>query len=211
MILALAVISSMLVSVIMRVSEKRVSKNVSMLASNYAMCIALAAICTGTWELFPISREGFPFCAGIGLVSGLVYVGSFMLLQWNTKVNGIVLSSMFMKLGVMVPTAMAIAVFHEAPRPAQIAGMATALLAILMINLEKGGGKAASGAGLVLLLLGGGTADAMSKVFEELGADALPQADHGDGADFRGACAAECVDDRRSPHARLRARRKPWS
>ena len=42
-------------------------------------------------------------------------------------------------------------------------------LAILLINLERGSQKAASRAGLVLLLLVGGSTDATAKIFEELG------------------------------------------
>lgn len=171
--LILAVTSSMLVSVIMRVSEKYIHNNITMLASNYLMCSVLAAICTGTWNLFPVSAEGFPFSVGLGLISGLFYMGSFMLLQWNVKTNGIVLSSMFMKLGVMVPTLMAILVFGEVPKAVQVIGMIVALAAILLINLEKGSGKAASSLGLVLLLVAGGATDAMSKVYEELGVSAL--------------------------------------
>lgn len=140
--LILAVTSSMLVSVIMRVSEKHIHNNITMLASNYLMCSVLAAICTGTWNLFPVSAEGFPFSVGLGLISGLFYMGSFMLLQWNVKTNGIVLSSMFMKLGVMVPTLMAILVFGEVPKAVQVIGMIVALAAILLINLEKGSGMA---------------------------------------------------------------------
>ena len=138
--LILAVTSSMLVSVIMRVSEKHIHNNITMLASNYLMCSVLAAICTGTWNLFPVSAEGFSFSVGLGLISGLFYMGSFMLLQWNVKTNGIVLSSMFMKLGVMVPTLMAILVFGEVPKAVQVIGMIVALAAILLINLEKGSG-----------------------------------------------------------------------
>ena len=41
--------------------------------------------------------------------------------------------------------------------------------AILLINLERGSQKAASRAGLVLLLLVGGSTDATAKIFEELG------------------------------------------
>ena len=171
--LILAVTSSMLVSVIMRVSEKYIHNNITMLASNYLMCSVLAAICTGTWNLFPVSAEGFSFSVGLGLISGLFYMGSFMLLQWNVKTNGIVLSSMFMKLGVMVPTLMAILVFGEVPKAVQVIGMIVALAAILLINLEKGSGKAASSLGLVLLLVAGGATDAMSKVYEELGVSAL--------------------------------------
>ena len=171
--LILAVISSTLVSVIMRASEKYVRNNITMLASNYFMCSALAAICTGTWNLFPISAEGFPFSVGLGLVSGVFYMGSFMLLQWNTQKNGIVLSSMFMKLGVMVPTLMAMLVFGEIPRAVQVVGMLVALAAILLINMEKGSGKAVSSMGLVFLLVAGGMTDAMSKIYEELGVSTL--------------------------------------
>lgn len=171
--LILAVVSSMLVSVIMRVSEKHIHNNISMLASNYLMCTVLAAVCTGTRNFFPVSAEGFPFSVGLGLISGVFYMSSFMLLQWNTKKNGIVLSSMFMKLGVMVPTLMAILVFREKPQGAQVLGMLLAVAAILLINMEKGSGKAASSAGLVFLLIAGGMTDAMAKIYEELGVGAL--------------------------------------
>ena len=125
--LIMAVISSVLVSVIMRVSEKHVRNNISMLASNYLMCTLLAAACSGTWNLFPVSEAGFPFSVGLGMISGTFYMGSFMLLQWNIRKNGIVLSSMYMKLGVLVPTLISVAVFHEIPRVSQIAGMVIAL------------------------------------------------------------------------------------
>lgn len=171
--LGLAIISSMLVSVIMRVSEKHIHNQISMLASNYLMCTLFAAVCTGTWNLFPTDQSGFAFSVGLGAISGLFYMGSFMLLQWNTAKNGIVLSSMFMKLGVMVPTLMSIVVFRETPQVSQIIGMLIAVGAILMINAEKGNNKAASGAGLVFLLLAGGATDAMSKIYEELGVSDL--------------------------------------
>ena len=167
--LILAVLSSMLVSVIMRVSEKYIHNNISMLACNYLMCTGMAAICTGTWNLLPVGAEGFTFSLGLGVVSGLLYLGSFVLLQWNIQKNGVILSSMFMKLGVMVPTLMAVTVFREMPKSTQVIGLLIALGGILLINLEKGSGKAASGVGLVALLLAGGGTDATSKIFEEWG------------------------------------------
>ncbi|MBQ9299633.1 MAG: EamA family transporter [Clostridia bacterium] len=171
--LILAVICSVLVSVIMRVSGKYVRNDISMLACNYLMCTVLAAICTGTWNLLPINADRFSFSLGLGGVSGILYLSSFILLQWNVRKNGVILSSMFMKLGVMVPTLMAIFIFREVPQLSQVIGLVIALGAILLINLEKGSGKAASGIGLVLLLLTGGGTDATSKVYEELGAAPL--------------------------------------
>ncbi len=166
--LVLAVLSSVLVSLIMRISEKHIHNNISMLAANYLMCTVLAMFFTGTMEIFPQS-EGLTFCLGLGAVSGAFYLGSFMLLQWNISQNGVVLSSMFMKLGVIVPTVMSMVFFSEVPQGTQVIGIIAALAAILLINLEKGQGKAASGTSLILLLLIGGGTDAMSKVFEVLG------------------------------------------
>ena len=171
--LIMAITSSMLVSVILRVSEKHIRNNTSMLAANYLMCMVLAAICTETWNLFPVFEQGFPFSVGLGVISGMFYLGSFMLLQWNIRENGVVLSSVFMKLGVLVPTLMSILVFGEIPQAFQVMGMVIAVCAILLINMDGKGEKAKNGWGLVFLLLAGGATDAMSKVFEELGVAAL--------------------------------------
>lgn len=164
--LVLAIVSSMLVSVTMRLSEGRAKNGVSMLAMNYLMCTGLSVAFAGTADFFP---EGFGYPFGLGLVSGAMYLGSFMLLQWNIRVNGVVLPATFMKLGVVVPTLMAMLVFHEEPRPTQLLGMALALAAILLIQSEKGAGRAKNAAGLVVLLLGGGLTDAMAKVYEQTG------------------------------------------
>ena len=64
---------------------------------------------------------------------------------------------------------MAMLIFGERPGAVQMAGMLLAFLAILLINLERGSQKAASRAGLVLLLLVGGSTDATAKIFEALG------------------------------------------
>lgn len=53
--LLLAVISSMMVSVLMRLSETRIHNNVSMLACNYLMCTGLAALYA---KAMPSSQEG---------------------------------------------------------------------------------------------------------------------------------------------------------
>ena len=166
--LVLAILSSASVSVIMRLSERHVRNNVSMLAVNYWMCALLAALFAGGARLLP-SGEGAAFAVSFGAFNGLLYLGSFLLLQWNVRENGVVLPATFMKLGVLVPTLMAIAVFREAPTGAQLAGIAAAIVAIVMIRFERGEHRAKSGLGLILLLLGGGATDATSKIYEELG------------------------------------------
>ena len=83
------------------------------------------------------------------------------------------LPAIFMKLGLMVPMAISIIFFHEIPTFPQILGACIAFIAILLINMEHEHTTVQFKVGLILLLLGGGCADAMSKIFDELGDNAL--------------------------------------
>ena len=165
--LLLAILSSALISIGMRISDKHISNNISMLAVNYFTCAALA--------FFYIPAARIPFGAGmgtslmLGIIGGVFYLGGFVLFQWNVSKNGVVLPATFMKLGVLVPTLLSILVFGEKPGVMQLIGFAGALAAILMIHFEGKSSRAGNRWALIALLLGGGMADAMSKVFEELG------------------------------------------
>ena len=166
--LLLAIFSSAMVSIVMRLSTNRVRNNVAMLMMNYLMCLILAALYTGIGNLFPATAT-LGQTLGMGAIHGALYLGSFMLLQANVKSNGVVLSATFMKLGLLVPMVVSVLIFGETPKLLQIVGFLTALAAIVLINSEKDSMEMGSKAGLILLLIGGGSGDAMSKVFEELG------------------------------------------
>ena len=166
--LLLAIISSALVSLVMRLSTDKVKGNIAMLVVNYIVCTCLAAGFAGFGELVP-ENQGVGRTLGLGAVNGVLYLASFVLFQMNVKRNGVVLASTFMKLGLLVPMVLSVFLFGEIPGVVQIIGFALAIIAILMINLEKDSGGKGFKFGLVLLLLCGGMADAMSKVFEEVG------------------------------------------
>lgn len=170
--LLLAICSSALVSIFMRLSEAKIHNNTAMLAVNYVMCTAMAALYAGPADLFP-KAEGLGTALGLGVVGGVFYLGGFVLLQWNVAKNGVVLSATFMKLGVLVPTLMSILLFRESPTAPQLLGLAGAFAAILLIHFDGGGGKVGHGLGLILLLAAGGMADSMSKIYEQLGDPAL--------------------------------------
>jgi len=170
--LLLAICSSAMISMVMRISEKYISNNLSMTAVNYAICAVMAALYTGAGGSLP-AGEGGGFALWLGIASGGLYLASLLLLQWNVANNGVVLSATFMKLGVLVPTLMAILCFGETLRAWQLAGLVLAVIAILLIQLEKGAGKAVSSLGLVVVLLAGGLCDSMSKIYEVYGNPAL--------------------------------------
>lgn len=166
--LVLAVLSSAMVSITMRFSETKIKNNTGMLCVNYIMCLVLSWAYTGFAVLFP-AVPGLSLARTLGGVNGVLYLAGFVLLQVNIRKNGVVLSSTFMKLGLLVSMVVSVIFFREQPEVWQWLGFALAVAAIVLVNYRPGGGKAGSKAGLLLVMLAGGSADAMSKVFEELG------------------------------------------
>lgn len=165
--LILAILSSALVSIVMRVSGKFSRNGMTMLAANYVMCTVLAAVLAG--GVIP-AGEGAGLTIGLGSVCGVLYLLGFVLLQWNIRRNGVVLPATFQKLGVLVPTIAAITIFGEEPAGAQLAGIALAVCAILVMQGKyEGGMQGRSTLGLLALLLCGGCSDVMSKVFKAWG------------------------------------------
>lgn len=170
--LILAVISSALISIIMRVSSDKIKANRSMLAMNYLVCLTLGAG-YAKYRIFPVNETGFSVTLGLGILSGVLFLVSFILFQVNTQKNGVVLSAIFMKLGLLVPIVMSILLFGELPTAVQAIGFCIAVAAIIGINYQKDDGNSKFSMGLIFLLLVGGSADVMAKIYEEYGTLAL--------------------------------------
>ena len=139
--LLLAILSSTMVSVVMRLSTDKISANLSMLAVNYLICSALGAL-YAKFDLWLPEASGFWFTVGLGVLSGVLYLAGFVMLQRSVRKNGVVLSSVFMKLGLLVPIVMSLLLFGEIPTLVQIAGFVIAVGAIVLINLKKDTGAA---------------------------------------------------------------------
>ncbi len=170
--LCLAILSSCAIALLMRISANKVTAKLSMLSVNYLICSLLGAAYAG-FDLICPDVSGFSTTVALGVVGGILFLVSFMLFQWNTARNGIVLSSVFMKLGLLVPMILSVLVFHELPTWTQITGFCIALIAIVLINGKKENSGSRFRWELLVLLLMGGGADAMTKVFEALGPAAL--------------------------------------
>jgi len=166
--LLLAIISSAMISVIMRISTEKNEGKYAPLAMNYLICTLLSAGYAGFGRLFP-AHAGLGLTLGLGAISGVLFLAAFLLLQINVQKNGVVFSAVFMKLGLLVPMALSILFFGEIPTWLQGVGFLAAVGAILLMHLQKGAGNARAAGGLILLLLAGGGSDAMAKVFETLG------------------------------------------
>ena len=166
--LVLAFCSSALVSVGMRFSDSKVNNSLGMLAVNYIICALLAAAESGFASLLP-GQPGLGFALGLGIANGAIYLAGFLLLRHNITRSGVVLSSTFMKLGLLVTMVISIVFFGEKPGIVQLLGFGLAVVAIVLINGTPGGKTGAFRMGLLLLMLTGGLCDGTSKIFEELG------------------------------------------
>lgn len=164
--LFLAICSSVAVSLLMRLSAKKAPDSYWMLSCNYLVCLLIAACFTGFDGFLP-QGDGFGLTLGLGIVNGAIYLISFVLYQHSVKRNGMVLSSTFMKLGLLVPIVVSLLVFRQIPALWQVFGFVIALAAILL--LQSKGKDGAFSFGLILLLITGGGANAMSEIFEEVG------------------------------------------
>ena len=166
--LLLAIICGALISVLMRMSTEKVTGSIGMLAVNYLVCTVLAAVYTGGQSISG-GMMGLSGTVCMGIFNGVLYLSGFVLLQFIIKKNGVVLASTFQKLGLLVPMVLSVCLFGEVPALWQVIGFVLALAAIVLVN--AGGEKSGAGRkmGLILLLLICGGADAMSKVFEQLG------------------------------------------
>lgn len=133
--LILAIISSSLVSIAMRVGEGRAKNNIGMLSVNYFICMILSIIYVGVGNLFQ-TGEGLGTAIGLGTINGFFYISSLVLFQNSVKQNGVVLSAIFMKLGIMMPLVISIVLFKEMPTVVQMFGFVIAIIAIVLINLK---------------------------------------------------------------------------
>ncbi|MBQ1888062.1 MAG: EamA family transporter [Firmicutes bacterium] len=176
--LILSILCSTLMSVLMRWFEDRISERMVMFITNYFVCIGLARWYMGAQPLFPDSGSlGFTLLCGF--ISGVFFLVSLAISQWNFATSGIILSSTFSKLGVLVPTSMAVIVFGERPGILQILGFALAIASIFLINSDGGRGnltelgKTKDPKLLKLMLFANlfasGMTSAMSNIFDKMG------------------------------------------
>ena len=164
--LLLAIAGSSMISILLRISSGKIKEGCSMLAFNYLTCTVLGLIYAGfTPDI--IRNPGFPAALGLGVVNGILLLVSFILMQSSVRKNGVVLTSIFTKLGLLVPVVLSVVVFREMPTWVQIVGFCIAIAAIIVINLQKDTGRF-DWSLIILLLLAGGT-DAMAKIYEALG------------------------------------------
>ncbi len=180
--LILAVLCSASMAVALRLSEEYSSNKYAILMGNYVTCTMVAFLLLPEKQIIPTAKflmsasdgasgvkAAMTTAMAAGVLNGIFFLGTLLLLQYSIRKNGAVLSSAFAKLGIMLPVAASILFLNERPTVLQTAGMALVVAAILVINLEKGKEGASAKMALLVLFVFSGAGDGMSKVFEHIG------------------------------------------
>lgn len=167
--LCLGILSSALVSIVMRLSGGRIKNNLGMLTVNYIVCAVLAALFCDVGRTLAFDDPGLATALSLGSINGVLYLAGFVLMQINIPRNGVVLSSIFQKLGLLVPIVISVCFYRELPSFLQGTGFLLAVAAIILMNYQKNAEGAGFKLGLFGMLLACGMGEAMAKIFKEAG------------------------------------------
>ena len=168
--LLLAIACTSTISIVMRFSKEKVTNKMMMFLTNYVVCIICSLFFIG--DLSAVSLKEASFTIWFGVLTGVGYLSCFLLTELNIRKNGVVLSSAFSKLGLLVPIFISIVFYKEMPGPLKIIGIVMAILAIILMNVRfekkvEGVSKISiASLLLIVLMLLGGITDASSTIFE---------------------------------------------
>lgn len=173
--LTLAIICSALISIFMRLSKGYVKNEMVMYMSNYMVCIVLAlCFMKDISQISVLADADGRFTLILGILTGVLYLVNLAFMKFNIGKNGVVMSSTFSKLGVVVSILISILAFHQIPSFIQVIGILLAIGAIILINMDK---KASIEKGNIAFLLGllvlTGVTDSTSSIFEQMGEASL--------------------------------------
>ena len=179
--LVLTTLCGALVTIALRYAEGHFSSKTGMLAMNYLTCFIGVGAFVGHGNILPGVTGGIPgvtaadglLTVGLGALSGFLYMAALLLLQYNVEKSGVILASVFQKLGLMVTVIGSILFFGEEPGVMQFGGLVFAIAGIILINYEKGHLRNAFKPMLLILLVVDGCGMGMLKVYNEVGVPEL--------------------------------------
>lgn len=164
--LFMAIGCSVSIAIMMKVRRNIVHNEYAMFMANYLVCIILSFYFSGR---IVINNES-SFSIILGILSGFLYLYSFVISDRNVHKNGMVMSSTFGKLGVLVPTAMSFLLFKETLIFRQVIGFALAIIAIILIYFEKESLSSVTSKGfLIFYMLIAGITDSSIALYDHYG------------------------------------------
>ncbi|MCG8339427.1 MAG: SMR family transporter [Proteobacteria bacterium] len=191
--LLLAVACSSVIGIIFKISEQRESNRYLVTSMNYLTAVVFSGymlahsslpevtiyLNLGEFigrlvELFQTntgllsSADSVLWSVILGTFTGWIYCTAFIYYQISVRKNGIALSGMFSRLGVLLPMTLSIIVWQEIPTQIQTVGIVLCLFSIVLVNFNFREGERFQITGsLVLLFFFFGIAIFCNKIFQK--------------------------------------------
>lgn len=176
--LVLAVLCTSAINIGFTVAKRRGYDNLNVSLVNYvAGSLTAGLLMAAAGTAFPgfspvaalgnlsggLTPEGsFSFSILFGAVTGLAYLAALVLAQRSIAQNGVGLTSMFQRLGVVIPILLSALIWAEAPSALQWAGIALAVAAVAWL----GGGGIKLNRSLALVFLLAGLVDFTNRLYQ---------------------------------------------
>ena len=160
--LILSIIGCSSMSLLLKVAEKDEKSNYGLMCVNYLVATVFAYIKVPDKK---IMLEMQIEVLLISIVTGIIYLAVLSLCKHNIKLNGAILATTFMQLGVLVPVFLAIVLWKEKMSVLQSLGSALAIFSIFLISYQREEKQKTHTLLLIGLLILAGISDSMPKFF----------------------------------------------
>ena len=170
--LILATACSASIALLFKVSSNKNMSRELVTTFNYLSALVVSAaliVFNREYNGLALSNRAFDMTLILGILTGFLFLLSFLLYQESVKKNGASLSGMFAKLGILVPMIISVIIWKEMPTRLQSVGIVSALVAIVLVNVKKSGSqvKTYQITLLMALFLAGGFAEFSNKIFQK--------------------------------------------
>ncbi len=164
-----AILCSASMAVVLRLFRSSQDNRYGMILGNYLICTCIGFLLLPDRGLILHAEPVTVLC---GISGGILYVLSLVCMQSSIQSSGAILTSAFSKLGLLVPLAISILIFHERPGILQASGMVMVIAAVWIFSQNKETDLKSMQFDLgflLIVLLTGGLSDSMAKIYDVYG------------------------------------------
>ena len=164
--LLLSISCSLTIAIILKNAQKHVGNKIAMFMANYMICV----LCGLYYNGIPVFNKDSGFSLFLGVFSGFMYLAAFVISDIDISKNGMVMQTVFAKLGLLVSMTLSIILFGEIFNLKQGFGMVIAIAAIILIYFEKGSTSTVTAKHwLIINLISSGLSDVMVSIYTNFG------------------------------------------
>lgn len=160
--LLLCIISSTFLMVIFKIAGRRKLDSYKVIVVNYIVASLLGFLLAGFPSGETLTSKWLPFA----IIIGVLFIVVFLLMAYSTNVSGIALTTVAVKMSVIIPITFSILYFSESVSVLKISGISLAMIAVYLTVHKDRDKNIARGVAYflpILLFIGSGTIDTLIK------------------------------------------------